>query len=195
MALAETLKRHHLGSASLPSSPVAGRSVLDMHRFLAHDIATSTSEEESRSWRHEEEEEEDEDERAEGEGRGRPIRQLSSASAVQEPCSVFFPGSTRPLSTGGSLPATTPWRAHSLGLQSSLPRRASSTGLLGLNALGMEYFQNASDVWGSDAWADAALKAAAARRAPSLGLSAEDDGDVMMLPVDLSAFDPAGSLL
>jgi hypothetical protein len=75
-----------------------------------------------------------------------------------------------------------------------LARRASSAGLLGFSTLNLEFFQNVNDAWSSDAWADAALKAAAARKAPVTAPSAEDE-DVMMLPMDLSAFNEDGAAL
>lgn len=75
-----------------------------------------------------------------------------------------------------------------------LQRRASSVGLLGLSSLNIEMFQATSDAWGSDAWADAALKAAAARQAPAVMPSVEDD-DIMLLPMDLSAFDDDAAAL
>ena len=82
------------------------------------------------------------------------------------------------------------------GGSGALPRRASSAGLLGLstlNSVDVSHVANV-DVWSSDAWVDAALTASAARRAPAAFPSGEDE-DVMMLSMDLSAFDDDSAAL
>lgn len=149
--------------SSLPSSPMAGRSVLDVHRLLGHESATtSASEGASDTWENDEE--------------------VSERAGPREPSA--FAAAAR-----SAIPAPA---QHLRGM--ALARRASSFGLsLGVS-LNMDSFQSASDVWSSDAWADVALKAAAARLAPAALPSVEDD-DVMMLPMDLSAFNEDAAAL
>jgi hypothetical protein len=211
LSVAESLKRYRMGSGSLPGSPVVGRSVIDMNRYLGHESATtSVSEDEAGAWGSNRTRD---GESAAGDGHGEQggryaIRRRASADdylaavngAATRPQSAFAPASR-----SMDLPAVPPHlRRPSLvpgagvlppqTTASLLARRASSAGLVGFSTLNLEMFQNTSDVWSSDAWADAALKAAAARKAPVAAPSPEDE-DVMMLPVDLSAFEEDGASL
>ena len=187
---ADMLKRYRMGTGSMPGSPMVGRSVLDIHRYLGHDsTTTSASEDDAETW---------EDGDASGEDDGAAYRHRASSDIPG--------GSARPYSAfaaraaHGQLPAVPPHLRATTGGGGGiappslmLARRASSAGL-GMS-INLDMFQAASDVWGSDAWADAALKAAAARKAPAVMPSVEDE-DVMMLPMDLSAFeDDAAALL
>jgi hypothetical protein len=158
------------GGSSLPGSPMAGRSVLDVHRLLGHESATtSASEGASDTW-----EEEEVSERA------GPRESSAFAAAAAARAALPAP------------PPPPPSMQQLRGM--ALARRASSFGLsLGMS-LNMDSLQSASDVWSSDAWADVALKAAAARLAPAAMPSVEDD-DVLMLPMDLSAFNEDAAAL
>lgn len=211
MTVAESLKRYRMGTGSLPGSPMVGRSVIDMNRYLGHEsAATSASEDEAGAWGSHSNRAIDGESTARGDdddiehgGNDRAVRRRASADVclanggLARPQSAFAPTSRsmdlpalpphlRRPSMAGMLP---PQNAASL-----LARRASSAGLVGFSTLNSEFFNNTSDVWSSDAWADAALKAAAARKAPVAQPSAEDE-DVMMLPMDLSAFNEDGAAL
>ena len=211
LSVAESLKRYRMSGGSLPSSPVVGRSVIDMNRYLGHESATtSASEDEAGAWgsarRSGEDGATDGSNDGEPTGTGHSLHRRASAddylvaaggAAGVRPQSAFasasrsmdlpaLPPHLRRPSVAGLLP---PQTAANL-----LARRASSAGLLGFSTLNLELFQNTSDVWSSDAWADAALKAAAARKAPVAAPSAEDE-DVMMLPMDLSAYNEDGAAL
>lgn len=213
LSVAESLKRYRMGSGSLPGSPLVGRSVIDMNRYLGHESATtSASEDEAGAWgssRHQEAA----PGAAAGAGdvgggeddqhNGRSFRRRASADDY---LAAAGNGSVRPQSAFASrsmdLPSLPPHlrRPSMVGMlppqtaANLLARRASSAGLQGFSTLNLEFFQNTSDAWSSDAWADAALKAAAARKAPVAAPSAEDE-DVMMLPMDLSAYNEDGAAL
>lgn len=191
-SVADSLKRYRPNSGSLPGSPMVGRSVLDMHRYLGHESATTSASEDDTEVLDEEETEErvvrhraSSDQPGGFLQGGRPVSVSASAFASEH----------RSLSLSSSLPSQ--MRRVQLQPASSgllLQRRASSVGLMGLSSLNIEMFQATSDAWGSDAWADAALKAAAARQAPAVMPSVEDD-DIMLLPMDLSAFDDDAAAL
>jgi len=211
--VAESLKRYRLGGGSLPGSPIVGRSVVDMNRYLGHEsAATSASEDEAGAWGSHQRARDGDSATEDGNnggdvaigqgGNGRAVRRRASADVYLandeggRPHSAFahasrsmdlpqLPPHLRKPSMMGLLP--------SQSAAGTLARRASSAGLLGFPTPNLE-FLNASDVWSSDAWADAALKAAAARKAPEVTPSAEDE-DVMMLPMDLSAFNEDGAAL
>jgi len=226
VALAETLKRTRVGG-SLPSSPVAGRSVLDVHRYLAHDATTSTSEddEEAGAWQRlrrgqvpqrasgdeqagaaagSDSAEEDEDEPPARRHNNGSLHAAAVAAALAE---QRLHGGGRRHGGASSGPLPTPYGsmlAPSSGMMrdaappsAGLPtlRRASSAGLPSAASLNLDMLQGASgDLWGTDAWADAALKAAAARQ-PSLlgtGLLLEEEEDVLLPMMEMSAFELAG---
>ena len=185
-SVAESLKRFRQNSGSLPGSPMVGRSVLDMHRYLGHDSATTSASEDDTEVCEEEETEE------------RVVRYRASSDQpggfVQNgrPISAFAAAAD---STNTQLPSSLPSSFPSHMKRLAPQQRTSSVGVLGLAySLNMEMFQATSDAWGSDAWADAALKAAAARQAPAAMPSVEDD-DIMLLPMDLSAFDDDATAL
>ncbi len=218
LTVAESLKRYRMGSGSLPGSPMVGRSVIDMNRYLGHESATtSASEDEAGAWGS------NRGESTAGEGgtgddddQQPAIRRRASADEYLttngRPQSVFAPASRsmdlpavpphlrRPTTLAAAATTTVAGATMMGGLlppqtaASLLARRASSAGLLGFSTTNLELFQSTNDVWGSDAWADAALKAAAARKAPVTAPSAEDE-DVMMLSMDLSAFNEDGAAL
>ena len=154
-------------SSSLPSSPVVGRSVLDMHRFIAHEAATSTSDD-SESW--------DDEKEVVGNNQGGEPRQVrqrgDSLEAGPRVLTV-----NRVITNTGPSPLFRPRASVPM-----FPRRPSSIGLLGFAAMN---FDSSDDAWGSDAWADAALNATSTRGL-SLGLADEDD--ILLLPMDLSAY-------
>lgn len=166
-ALAETLRGPRVLSSSLPSSPIVGRSVLDMHRFIAHEATTSTSDD-SQSW--------DDEKDADNEEEEKP-QQLSQRCDSLEAGPRILTVNRFISNTVGS-----PFFRPSAPV-SMFPRRPSFMGLLGLASMNLD---SSNDAWGSDAWADAALKATATR-GPSFGLADEDD--IMLLPMDLSAYD------
>jgi hypothetical protein len=215
LSVAESLKRYRLGSGSLPGSPMVGRSVIDMNRYLGHEsAATSASEDEAGAWgSHQRGKNGDSapgdgsnDDDIEQSGDGRAVRRRASADVYLANTNragrsqSAFAAASRSI----DLPALPPHlrKSSMAGLQSLpsqtalsfLARRASSAGLAGFPAPNLEFWQSTSDVWSSDAWADAALKAAAARQAPVVTPSAEDE-DVLMLPMDLSAFNEDGAAL
>jgi len=195
LALAESLKRNRFGADSLPSSPIVARSVLDMHRYLAHDVTSSASDDDARSWQ--------EDGPADNGGDHVHDRH-HQRYPPSGPYVHFGNGAHSSLATATSLPVFSPHQQiygarrivqqqMPVSGQIAFPRRASSTGLV---TLATDFLQGTSDAWGSDAWADAVLNAATARQAPPAGISAVgEDDDVMLLPVDLSAFDHEASAL
>lgn len=192
MALAERMQRQRsMGSQSLPSSPLVGASVLDMHRFMDHET-TSTSEEDSDAY-------------AEVNGEvvgksadragGQPVvtrvihqNHFAAPAMAAPPTRPFTASSLARFDSypGGSGSGLTEQRRQNCSLMG--PRRTSSTGLLGLAASGGDILPINSEFWSGDAWADEALKASSSRCAP-ISFSGMEDEDVLLLPIDLSAFD------
>lgn len=247
LALAQTLKTSRRSYSSLPSSPVVGRSVIDMHRYAAHDIATSTSEEETGSMYdiagdedREVDDDHEEDRYDDIRGRRRPPSRLPSVSSQamarhvaaaaawqdnedreQQEAGVgiaryaSYPPSSSMLiqqqlsgryapqqGNFGGMAANHPQQFYD-GQADAMPRPASYVGLASYHS--SEFFQSdawCSDAWCSDAWAETVLKTVSTKLAGSSShggamqvSSTVDEEDVVLLPVDLSAFDAAGSLL
>jgi hypothetical protein len=182
------MKRHRVGGSTLPSSPVVGRSVLDLHRYLAHDATTSTSDD-SDAWNGEEDTKIREQYSCD-------VRRQRLASSEEESTEEEKKQAWCYKSATGApsqLPSVPPHlRRNSTSLTVTIPtaQRASSLGLSGLPLLADSFSGGAG--WGVDAWADAELKATTRRQSslamnPGCGFFADEED--ILIPMDLSAFD------
>jgi hypothetical protein len=183
-------KRARPGGAPLPASPHGGRSVLDVHRYLAHDVATTSTDEDEPGarWAAPGFDEED-DERRAPTARGGHAAAIAAALAARRRADAPPPAAllASPLRRAISGPAFT----------GALDFAHAAPGPAALQLQPRPYAP--APGLGADTWADALLAAAPAPRPPPLAamlapLAVHDDDD-LLVPMDLSPFDAPGELL